>query len=48
MLASDLGRTVATAEIINRYLNIPLATDARLQEQDWGRWSGMHPEESRP
>lgn len=40
ILASDLGRTLQTAAIINEYLNLPLAKDVRLREQDWGRWSG--------
>ena len=40
ILASDLGRTLQTANIINSYLNLPLSTDRRLREQDWGRWSG--------
>jgi len=40
MLVSDLGRAVLTAEIINAHLNLPLVPDARLREQDWGRWSG--------
>jgi probable phosphoglycerate mutase len=40
ILASDTGRALATAERINAYLNIPLTTDPRLREQDWGRWAG--------
>jgi len=40
MAASDLGRAVRTAEIINDFLRIPLATDCRLREQDWGAWVG--------
>ena len=38
ILASDAGRALATAEIINAALKIPLATDSRLKEQDWGQW----------
>ncbi|EPR44124.1 Phosphoglycerate mutase [Desulfovibrio sp. X2] len=41
ILASDLGRAVATAEILNQRLKVPLATDFRLREQDWGQWSGL-------
>lgn len=40
LLASDTGRALATAEIINAYLKIPLTTDSRLREQDWGHWMG--------
>ncbi len=38
LLASDTGRALATAEIINTYLNLPMAIDSRLREQDWGQW----------
>jgi len=41
MLASDIGRAVRTAKIINARLKLPLVFDARLREQDWGRWSGL-------
>jgi len=40
ILASDAGRALATAEIINVHLKIPLTTDSRLKEQDWGQWVG--------
>jgi probable phosphoglycerate mutase len=40
LLTSDAGRAVQTAESINAYLKIPLTTDARLREQDWGQWVG--------
>ena len=40
LLASDTGRARTTAEIINAYLKLPLTTDSRLREQDWGRWAG--------
>ena len=40
LLASDTGRALATAEIINAYLKIPLSIDSRLREQDWGYWVG--------
>jgi broad specificity phosphatase PhoE len=38
ILASDAGRALATAEIINASLKIPLTIDPRLKEQDWGQW----------
>jgi broad specificity phosphatase PhoE len=31
---------LTTAERINASLKIPLETDARLREQDWGQWVG--------
>ena len=40
MLASDSGRALTTAERINAFLKIPLETDPRLREQDWGQWTG--------
>jgi probable phosphoglycerate mutase len=40
ILSSDTGRALETAERINRVLNLPLTTDGRLREQDWGRWVG--------
>ena len=40
ILASDLGRAFRTAELINRSLDLPLTTDPRLREKDWGDWSG--------
>lgn len=39
ILASDTGRAVATAVIINAHLNLPIETDTRLRELDWGRWT---------
>ena len=41
IICSDLGRTRATSELINRTLNLPIHPDKRLREQDWGEWSGM-------
>jgi len=41
ILGSDLGRAVETAERINRVLRLPVRSDARLREQDWGRWTGL-------
>ena len=40
ILCSTLVRAVQTAEIINEALHLPLHKDARLQEQDWGDWTG--------
>jgi probable phosphoglycerate mutase len=39
-MASDIGRAVETARIINQALEVSLTTDARLREQDWGQWTG--------
>ncbi len=42
ILSSDLGRAVETATIVNRRLGgLPMETDPRLREQDWGRWTGL-------
>ena len=40
LYASPLDRTRQTAEIINRYLDLPIAYDDRLKEWDCGDWSG--------
>ncbi len=40
ILASDIGRAMETAKIINQALNLSLQTDSRLREQDWGDWVG--------
>ena len=40
ILASDIGRAMETAKIINQAINISLQTDSRLREQDWGQWTG--------
>ena len=40
MLASDTGRAMVTARIINDYLTIPQNFEPRLREQDWGSWEG--------
>ena len=40
ILTSDLGRTVATAELINRALKLPMKKTSRLRELDWGDWTG--------
>ncbi len=41
VLTSDLGRALATAEILNRRWGAPLTVDRRLREQDFGRWGGL-------
>jgi len=40
ILTSDLGRTIDTAERINRALNVPMKKMSRLRELDWGIWTG--------
>jgi probable phosphoglycerate mutase len=40
ILTSDLGRTVATAELINRVLMLPMKKTSQLRELDWGVWTG--------
>lgn len=40
ILASDLVRAVRTAEMVNAALRLPVDTDPRLREQDWGEWTG--------
>ena len=40
ILASDSGRAFQTALKINSHLQVPLETDSRLREQDWGCWVG--------
>ena len=40
ILTSDLGRTVATAELINQSLKLPMKKTSRLRELDWGTWTG--------
>jgi len=40
MITSDLGRTVATAEWINRVLKVPMEKMSQLRELDWGIWTG--------
>lgn len=41
ILVSDLGRARQTAGLVNRRLGVPVETDRRLREQDWGDWTGM-------
>ena len=40
IIASDIGRALKTANLINVCLNVSLITDSRLREQDWGQWVG--------
>ncbi len=40
IVTSSLKRTRETAGIINKYLNLPMEKDHRLDEQDWGVWNG--------
>jgi probable phosphoglycerate mutase len=40
ILTSDLGRTVATAELINMALKLPMKKTSQLRELDWGVWTG--------
>ena len=39
ILASDTGRSLKTAEIINTQLNLEITADKRLREQNWGTWT---------
>ncbi|HHD56526.1 MAG TPA: histidine phosphatase family protein [Desulfobulbaceae bacterium] len=41
ILISDLGRVKETGKLINESLHLPMHTDSRLREQDWGEWSGL-------
>jgi probable phosphoglycerate mutase len=45
IISSDLSRAHETAQIINRYLNIPLTTDTRLREIHVGDLQGLTSEE---
>ena len=40
ILTSDLGRTIATANLINRSLKLPMEETPQLRELDWGLWTG--------
>jgi probable phosphoglycerate mutase len=40
IIASDTGRAFETATRINTFLQIPLTSDKRLREQNWGQWTG--------
>lgn len=41
LLVSPLGRTVATAELVNAHLEAPVRLEAALMERDCGDWSGL-------
>ena len=41
IVTSTLKRAKETAGIINKTLNLPMAEDKRLDEQDWGEWTGL-------
>lgn len=41
ILTSDLGRAMETVVAINSRLQLPVYTEARLREQDWGDWAGL-------
>ena len=45
ILTSDLGRAVATAELINRFLKLPIKKSSQLRELDWGVWTGKRIQE---
>ncbi len=40
MMASDLGRALETADLVNEALGVSVTQDIRLREQDWGEWTG--------
>jgi probable phosphoglycerate mutase len=40
LLTSDIGRAITTVREMNTTLKRPVIVDARLREQDWGRWTG--------
>ena len=40
--ASDLGRSIETAEIILAERGVPINQDPRIRERDWGRFTGRH------
>lgn len=40
IVSSDSGRAWQTALLINTYLKLPMESDPRLREQDWGAWTG--------
>lgn len=41
LVASPLGRTRHTAEIVNEHLSVPVRHEASLMERDCGLWSGL-------
>ena len=40
IITSDLGRALETATRANLSLNLTIDQEARLREQNWGRWEG--------
>ncbi len=40
LLVSDLGRARRTADLVNGSLGLPVTTEPRLREMDWGEWVG--------
>jgi broad specificity phosphatase PhoE len=40
IMTSDQGCSHETASLVNLSLDIPLISDPRLQDQDWGKWTG--------
>ena len=40
IITSDLGRALETATRVNLSLNLIIDREARLREQNWGRWEG--------
>lgn len=40
ILTSDARRAWETARSINAFLKVPMESDPRLREQDWGAWTG--------
>jgi broad specificity phosphatase PhoE len=40
ILVSDARRALETAARINAVLEVPIQSDPRLREQDWGEWTG--------
>ncbi len=40
IIASDQGRVLRSAALINTFLGLPVTTSPLLREMDWGRWGG--------
>ena len=41
IISSDLSRAKETAEIINKFLNLPISFDSRLREINYGHLQGL-------
>lgn len=41
IVVSPLQRTLDTAAIVNKWLNLPIHQDDGLREQNWGLWEGL-------